>query len=75
MENFMKFVAVILTIVGCATFVAKFGITTGEVIAETKNAVDFVLDDGEVYGIYGTDYEIGAEHTLLFWGEEIIYTI
>lgn len=70
-ELIIKVVGVIF----CVMFIANFGIAKGEVISEIKNEVNFVLDNGEVYAIYGSDYEIGTEHTLLFWGEKIIYTI
>lgn len=70
-ELIIKVVGVIF----CVMFIANFGIAKGEVISENKNEVDFVLENGEVYAIYGTGYEVGTEHTLLFWGEKVFYTI
>lgn len=65
----------IAMILACVLFIVNFGVVKGEVISENKNEVAFALDNGEVYAIYGTDYEIGSEHTLLFWGDKILYTI
>lgn len=65
----------ISSILACVFLIVNLGVKKGEVISENKNVVDFIIPDGEVYSIYGTDYEIGSEYILLFWGEKIIYTI
>lgn len=74
-EFLSELIIKITSVIFCALFIANFGIARGEIVSESKNEVDFVLENGEVYAIYGTDYEVGTEHILLFWGEKIIYTI
>lgn len=71
----MNFVSVFIAILLSFFSVVGFEARKGVCIYESEDIVEFEMPDGNVFAIYGSNYEIGDEYLLVFSDEEVIETI